>query len=70
MTNKAAKRPVTKPMPRDFEAEALKICEDARGGRLPYVPLQADHLVKLQDFYRNLMNTANLRGLCVEGNHP
>lgn len=51
-----------------IEAEALRLCYEAREGRR--VEFTGAHAVALQDFYRKLLDTGNLRGLCLEGNHP
>ena len=52
----------------DLEAEALRRVHEARQGKK--ISLTGPQAIALQDFYRKLIDTANLRGLCLEGNHP
>ena len=53
-----------------MEADALRLLHEARQGRKIGRAFTVQHGLALQDFYRKQIDTANLRGLCLEGNHP
>lgn len=53
-----------------LEAEALRLLQEARAGKKIRKTFTIQHGLAIQDFYRKLLDTANLRGLCLEGNHP
>lgn len=53
-----------------LESEALRMLQEARAGKKIRKTFTLQHGLSLQDYYRRQIDTANLRGLCLDGNHP
>lgn len=54
----------------NLEAEGLLLLHQAREGKKLSRPFTIEHGLAVQAFYKKLLDTGSLRGLCLEGNHP